>query len=211
MVGKFSDLLLPMPVPKKAREGWDQLAYTLDELIVDGKPATPPEMIRSIYEGVYQDYMRAKFKNADQREQDIEQLSNYSSRFTDPQEFLSQLSLLSGVDTGDKPAPEEQEKEAVTLTTAHQAKGLEWQAVFAIWVADGMFPHARAVEGSDQGLEEERRLFYVTVTRAKDELYLCYPVVNHQARDGDILMRPSRFISELPADLMEKWNVRGGW
>ncbi|MCA1964832.1 MAG: ATP-dependent helicase [Prosthecobacter sp.] len=211
MVGKFSDLLLPMPVPKKAREGWDQLAYTLDELIVDGKPATPPEMIRSIYEGVYQDYMRAKFKNADQREQDIEQLSNYSSRFTDPLEFLSQLSLLSGVDTGDKPAPEEQEKEAVTLTTAHQAKGLEWQAVFAIWVADGMFPHARAVEGSDQGLEEERRLFYVTVTRAKDELYLCYPVVNHQARDGDILMRPSRFISELPADLMEKWNVRGGW
>ncbi len=210
MTGKFSDLLIPMPVPKKARETWDQFAYTLDELIVDGKTTTPPEMIRSIYEGVYQDYMRAKFKNADQREQDLEQLSNYSSRFTDPLEFLSQLSLLSGVDTGDKP-DQEQDREAVTLTTAHQAKGLEWHSVFAIWVADGMFPHARAVEESDLGIEEERRLFYVTVTRAKDELYLCYPVINHQARDGDILMKPSRFITELPQDLMEKWNVRGGW
>jgi DNA helicase-2/ATP-dependent DNA helicase PcrA len=206
MTGKFSDLLIPMSVPKKARESWDQFAYTLDELIV----ATPPEMIRSIYEGVYEDYMRAKFKNAEQRQQDLEQLSNYSSRFTDPLEFLSQLSLLSGVDTENKPDPQ-QEKDAVTLTTAHQAKGLEWHTVFAIWLADGMFPHARAVEESDLGVEEERRLFYVTVTRAKDELYLCYPLINHQARDGDILMKPSRFISELSMDLMEKWNVRGGW
>lgn len=210
MPGKFSERLIPMPVPKKARETWDQFAYTLDELIVDGKIATPPEMIRSIYAGVYQDYMRTKFKNADQREQDLEQLSNYSSRFTDPLEFLSQLSLLSGVDTSDKPNSP-QDREAVTLTTAHQAKGLEWHSVFAIWIADGMFPHARAVEESDLGIEEERRLFYVTVTRAKDELYLCYPVINHQARDGDILMKPSRFITELPQDLMEKWNVRSGW
>lgn len=210
MTGKFSDLLIPMSVPKKARESWDQFAYTLDELIVEGKPVTPPEMIRSIYEGVYEDYMRAKFKNAEQRQQDLEQLSNYSSRFTDPLEFLSQLSLLSGVDTENKPDPQ-QDKDAVTLTTAHQAKGLEWHTVFAIWLADGMFPHARAVEESDLGVEEERRLFYVTVTRAKDELYLCYPLINHQARDGDILMKPSRFISELSMDLMEKWNVRGGW
>ncbi|GEP44123.1 ATP-dependent helicase [Brevifollis gellanilyticus] len=210
MTGKFSDLLIPMSVPKKARESWDQFAFTLDELIVEGKPVTPPEMIRSIYDGVYEDYMRAKFKNAEQRQQDLEQLSNYSSRFTDPLEFLSQLSLLSGVDTENKPDPQ-QDKDAVTLTTAHQAKGLEWHTVFAIWLADGMFPHARAVEESDLGVEEERRLFYVTVTRAKDELYLCYPLINHQARDGDLLMKPSRFISELSMDLMEKWNVRGGW
>jgi DNA helicase-2/ATP-dependent DNA helicase PcrA len=210
MTGKFSDLLLPMTVPKKARDSWEQFAYTLDELIVDGKTATPPEMIRSVYDGVYEDYMRAKFKNAEQRQQDLEQLSNYSSRFTDPLEFLSNLSLLSGVDTDNKPDQEE-ERDAVTLTTAHQAKGLEWHTVFAVWMADGMFPHARAVEESDLGLEEERRLFYVTVTRAKDELYLTYPVLNHQARDGDILMKPSRFITELDPELMEKWNVRSGW
>jgi len=211
MTGKFSDLMVPMSVPKKARESWDQFAYTLDELIVDGTPATPPEMIRSIVAGVYEDYMQAKFKNAEQRGQDLEQLGNYSMRFTDTLEFLSQLSLLSGVDTDNKPDRDAQEKDAVTLTTAHQAKGLEWHTVFAVWMADGMFPHARAVEESAAGLEEERRLFYVTVTRAKDELYLTYPVINHAARDGDILMRPSRFITELPTELMEKWNIRSGW
>lgn len=212
MTGLFSTLLIPMQVPKKARETWDQFAYTLDELVTDGRPAPPAQMIRSIMEGVYKDYMQAKFKNADQREQDLEQLSNYGVRFTDPLEFLSQLSLLSGVDTDNNPAQQPQEKDAVTLTTAHQAKGLEWQAVFAIWLADGMFPHARAVEESgDAGLEEERRLFYVTVTRAKDELYLTYPLINHAARDGDILMKPSRFITEVSNDLVEKWNVRSGW
>lgn len=210
MTGRFSDLLIPMTVPKKARASWDQFAYTLDELIVDGKIASPAEMICSIIEGVYKEYMQAKFKNAEQREQDLDQLSNFSSRFTDTLEFLSQLSLLSGVDTDNKPDQQE-EREAVTLTTAHQAKGLEWHTVFAVWLADGMFPHARAVEESELGLEEERRLFYVTVTRAKDELYLTYPVLNHQARDGDILMKPSRFITELDPELMEKWNVRSSW
>jgi len=211
MTGKFSDILIPMTVPKKARETWDQFAFTLDELIIDGIPQLPPAMIRSIYDGVYEDYMQAKFKNAEQRQQDLEQLSNYSVRFTDPLEFLSQLSLLSGVDTENKPDQQPQDRDAVTLTTAHQAKGLEWHTVFAVWLADGMFPHARAIEESDAGLEEERRLFYVTVTRAKDELYLTYPLLNHQARDGDILMKPSRFITELPMELMEKWNIRSGW
>ena len=212
MTGTFSEVLLPMNVPKKARETWDQLAYTLDELMADGKPAAPPMMIRSIVEGVYDDYMKAKFKNADQRAQDLEQLSNFSDRFTDTLEFLSQLSLLSGVDTSDKPDAQPQDRDAVTLTTAHQAKGLEWHSVFAVWLADGMFPHKRAIEdGGDTALEEERRLFYVTVTRAKDNLHLTYPVLNHAARDGDILMKPSRFITELPQDILEKWNVRGGW
>lgn len=213
MSGKFSDLLIPMTVPKKARATWDQLAYTLDELIdSQGVPVFPHLMIRSIVEGVYEEYMKAKFKNFDQRMQDLEQLSNYGSRFTDTLEFLSQLSLLSGVDTDNNPAQQPEEKDAVTLTTTHQAKGLEWQAVFVVWMADGMFPHSRAIEdGGDQALEEERRLFYVAVTRAKDELYLTYPLINHQARDGDILMKPSRFISELPVELWEKWNVRSGW
>jgi DNA helicase-2/ATP-dependent DNA helicase PcrA len=169
-------------------------------------------MIRSIVEGVYEDYMKTKFKNYEQRQQDLEQLSNFSDRFTDPLEFLSQLSLLSGVDTDNKPDQQPQDRDAVTLTTGHQAKGLEWKVVFAIWLADGMFPHKRAIdEGGDTALEEERRLFYVTVTRAKDELYLTYPVINHQARDGDIMMRPSRFITDLPKDLVEVWNVKSGW
>lgn len=214
MSSNFSSVLLPLKVPKKAKTTWEQFAYTLDELIdKEGKVAAPAQMIRSITDGVYEDYMKAKFKNYEQRQQDLEQLSNFSDRFTDPLEFLSQLSLLSGVDTDNKPAQQaQQDRDAVTLTTGHQAKGLEWNIVFAVWLADGMFPHKRAIdEGGDAALEEERRLFYVTVTRAKDELYLTYPVINHQARDGDIMMRPSRFITDLPKDLMEVWNVKSGW
>ncbi len=213
MPASFSEILLPLKVPKKAKETWDQVAYVLDEMIgAEGRPAAPALMIRSIVEGVYEDYMKTKFKNYEQRQQDLEQLSNFSDRFTDPLEFLSQLSLLSGVDTDNKPDQQPQDRDAVTLTTGHQAKGLEWKVVFAIWLADGMFPHKRAIdEGGDTALEEERRLFYVTVTRAKDELYLTYPVINHQARDGDIMMRPSRFITDLPKDLVEVWNVKSGW
>jgi DNA helicase-2/ATP-dependent DNA helicase PcrA len=213
MTGTFSEVLLLLKVPKKAKSTWEQFAYTLDELIdKEGKPVAPAFMIRSIVEGVYEDYMKAKFKNYEQRQQDLEQLSNFSDRFTDSLEFLSQLSLLSGVDTDNKPDQQAQDRDAVTLTTGHQAKGLEWNVVFAVWLADGMFPHKRAIdEGGDSALEEERRLFYVTVTRAKDELYLTYPVINHQARDGDIMMRPSRFITDLPKDLVEEWKVRSGW
>lgn len=204
------DVLHGLKVPKKATETWEQFAWTLEELVdADGKLMPPAMMIHSVVEGVYEDYMKTKFDNYEQRLQDLEQLSSFSERFQDVTEFLSNLALLSGVDTDKKPAQDPSEKEAVTLTTAHQAKGLEWGAVFAIWLAEGMFPHSRAVE--EGGEEEERRLFYVTVTRAKDELYLTYPLIWHQARDGDILQRPSRFLADLDDDLYEQWNVRSLW
>jgi DNA helicase-2/ATP-dependent DNA helicase PcrA len=208
----FAALLLKLKVPKKAQKVWEQTAWTLDELIgKDGVPVIPGRMIRSVVEGVYEDYMKSKFKNADQRGQDIEQLEEYSARFESTEEFLSQLALLSGLDTDESPKqPESAEVEdAVTLTTVHQAKGLEWHAVFAIWLADGMFPNARVVDGGGlEAIEEERRLFYVTLTRARDELYLTCPMVNFQARDGNIMVRLSRFVEELPEELMEVWNVR---
>lgn len=208
--GAFSDHLLKLKVPRKAAKVWEQTCYTLDELLdAEGKPQPPAAMIRSVMEGVYEDYMRVKFKNYEQRRQDLEQLDNYSARFNDAGEFLSQLALVSGVDTDERPDTAPQDRESVTLTTAHQAKGLEWSAVFAVWLSQGMFPNSRAREsGGEAGLEEERRLFYVTVTRAKDELYLTYPAMFFQARDGNVLQRPSEFIADLPEDLMEKWNVR---
>lgn len=211
VTGGFSETMLGFSVPKKARETWDQFAYTLDELVnAEGQPVAPSAMIHSIVEGVYADYMKAKFKNAEQRGQDLDQLSAFSTRYQDTLEFLSQLALLSGVDTDNNPAQQPTEKDAVTLTTAHQAKGLEWNVVFAVWLADGMFPHNRAIsEGGEEALDEERRLFYVTVTRAKDELYLTYPMINHAARDGDFMQQRSRFIAEIDHQLVEEWNVRG--
>jgi DNA helicase-2/ATP-dependent DNA helicase PcrA len=96
----------------------------------------------------------------------------------------------------------------VTLTSVHQAKGLEWKIVFIVWLADGMFPSSRSLE-RDDALEEERRLFYVAVTRARDELYLTYPNLRLNAGYGEMLQRPSRFLSEVPKALLEEWQV--GW
>lgn len=205
----FAEELLQLNPPKKAAKTWEQFAYTLSELVDSkGKAMAPSHMIRSVVEGVYEDYMHAKFKNSEQRGQDLEQLANYSTQFSDVTEFLSQLSLLTGVDTDQSANAAVRDTEAVTLTTAHQAKGLEWKVVFAVWLAENMFPNKRVIDdGGPEELEEERRLFYVTVTRAKDELYLTYPTIHLQARDGDTLMRPSRFIKELPNELMEGWKV----
>ena len=130
-------------------------------------------MIRIILEAIYDDYLQAKYANYEQRRDDLTSLESYARTFESPIDFLSQLSLMATADTESTRAPD-QETEKITLSTIHQAKGLEWRAVFVIWLADGMFPSSRSLESAD-AIEEERRLFYVAVTRAKDELYLTYP------------------------------------
>ena len=155
----------------------------------------------------------------DNRRQDLDQLGRYSDGFEDVGEFLGQLALLAGVDGEPTKGAEKQDRsEALTLSSVHQAKGLEWRVVFIIWLTDGMFPNARVIEEDDDegsGLEEERRLFYVAVTRAKDELYLLYPQMWPSSRSGDIMQRPSRFLDDFPAGLVEEWQVGGstglGW
>lgn len=213
-VESFSKVLLEFSVPAKARPGWEQLAYTLDELVTpDGNPKPPSPMMPSILGGVYEDYMRTKFTNFDNRRQDLLQLERYAARFDDLEEFLSQLSLLAGQDTLSA-TQEEPDKEAVCLSSVHQAKGLEWKAVFCVWLADGKFPSNRVLDDDDEnneGLEEERRLFYVAVTRARDELYLTYPLIWQGAFDGEVLQRPSRFLEDIPTELIEEWNVGTVW
>jgi len=207
----FAALMASFKLPKKAEKHWAQLCHTLDELAPGGQLARPSEMIFSVLEGVYDDYMRGSFDNYESRRQDIEQLMMYGTTFDDILEFLAQLSLMGAVDGEPSGRREETVSEAVTLSSIHQAKGLEWKAVFIIWLADGMFPNSRVVDGGDPAaLEEERRLFYVALTRAKDELYLLYPQLNPRSYTGDIIQRPSRFLDDFPAELVEEWQV-GGW
>ncbi len=98
------------------------------------------------------------------------------------------------------------EDEKVVLSSVHQAKGLEWDVVFVIWLADGYFPSSRSLK-SLENEEEERRLFYVAVTRARDELYLCYPIMNQKTYTESFIMKPSRFIRELKEECYERWEV----
>jgi DNA helicase-2/ATP-dependent DNA helicase PcrA len=209
---KWSDILLGYPVPKKAAKHWQQFCYTLDELNPNGEFASPSEMIFSVLEGIYDDYLKESFENYESRRADIEQLIQYGGSFEDVLEFLSQLSLMSTTDgepTGDK---SELDDDKVTLSSIHQAKGLEWKAVFLIWLVDGQFPNGRILEADDEAaFEEERRLFYVALTRAKDELYLTYPMLNPKSYTGDILCRPSRFLDDFPKEMVETWNVGNEW
>ncbi len=210
-LGRFSDILIPIKVPPKARKDWDQLAYTLDELInAEGALVAPAMMMKSVLDGVYEEYLSTTFDNAEQRRQDIEQFMRFGAKFTDVNELLSELSLLSGPEQTDAQQP--RDAESVCLSSIHQAKGLEWRVVFVIWLTESMFPNPRAIEsGGQSALEEERRLFYVAVTRAKDQLYLTYPKTWQKAYDGDIWQSPSMFLAEVPRHAMEEWNIGRGF
>ena len=161
-------------------------------------------MIRIILEAIYDDYLQAKYANYEQRRDDLTSLESYARTFEAPVDFLSQLSLMATAETESIRGPD-QETERITLSTIHQAKGLEWRAVFVIWLTDGMFPSSRSLESVDS-IEEERRLFYVAVTRAKDELYLTYPAYWPGGSVDNRLQRPSRFLKEIPHDLVEEWS-----
>ena len=202
----FGERLLAMNVPAKAKKMWPQLAHTLDEIAPGGEPNPPSEMITSIVEAIYDDYAKVNFANYELRREDLDQLAVFARQFNDVHEFLSQLALISNVDAEATPV-QTNEKEAVNLSTVHQAKGLEFHTVFVIWLTDGMFPSSRSLNTRD-ALEEERRLFYVAITRARDELYLTYPHMRLVGGYGDAFQRPSRFLQEIPNELVEDWHVR---
>jgi DNA helicase-2/ATP-dependent DNA helicase PcrA len=205
-ISSWCERLLPMPVPAKSKKSWEQLAHTLEEIAPAGQPNMPSEMITSVVEAIYDDYAKVNFTNYELRREDLNQLAIFARQFKDVHEFLSQLALISNVDA--EAAPNQiGDKEAVSLSSVHQAKGLEFHTVFVIWLTDGMFPSNRSLDTRD-ALEEERRLFYVAITRARDELYLTYPQMRLSGGYGDVFQRPSRFLQEIPNDLVEDWQVR---
>ncbi|MEP6685940.1 MAG: UvrD-helicase domain-containing protein [Verrucomicrobiota bacterium] len=202
----WGDRLRAMQVSSKSKKSWEQLAHTLDEIAPGGQPNPPSEMITSVVEAIYDDYAKANFTNYELRREDLNQLAAFARQFKDVHEFLSQLALISNVDA--EPALDQSgDNEAVNLSSVHQAKGLEYHTVFVIWLTDGMFPSTRSLETRD-AIEEERRLFYVAITRARDELYLTYPHMRLNAGYGDVFQRPSRFLREIPTQLLEDWQVR---
>ena len=201
----FGERLLAMNVPAKSKKMWTQLAHTLDEIAPGGEPNPPSEMITSVVEAIYDDYAKVNFANYQLRREDLDQLAVFARQFKDVHEFLSQLALISNVDAEAAPA-QNADKEAINLSSVHQAKGLEFHTVFVIWLTDGMFPSSRSLDTST-ALEEERRLFYVAITRARDELYLTYPQMRLSGGYGDVFQRPSRFLQEIPNDLVEDWQV----
>jgi DNA helicase-2/ATP-dependent DNA helicase PcrA len=99
---------------------------------------------------------------------------------------------------------EDKEDEFVSLSTIHSAKGLEWHSVFIMHLVEGFFPSSRSIEKIET-LEEERRLMYVASTRAKQNLFITYPMNLFDREAGTTLSKPSRFISEIDSELAEGW------
>lgn len=193
-------------VPAKASVAWAQVAATLSQIETAPVVNEPGRMIRLIVEAFYEEYAHDTFPNATTRLEDLEQLAAYATQFSSVTEFLTQLSLLNNVE-----AEAEQrantDDERVRLSTVHQAKGLEFQIVFVIMLGDGLFPSGRSME-HPESQEEERRLFYVAVTRAKDELYLSYPLLRIAPGQGMTWLSKSRFLNEISSDLLDEWNLK---
>jgi DNA helicase-2/ATP-dependent DNA helicase PcrA len=197
----FGEILRRAKPPARAAKIWEQLAATLDEIAPARAPIAPDRAIEVVMEAVYEDYMQAEFANFENRREDLRTLTGYARQFTSTEDFLAQVALLTNVDG--TATRRDSETDRVILSSVHQAKGLEWRAVFVIWLTEGMFPGSRSLEKPD-ALEEERRLFYVAVTRGRDHLHLTYPLVRLNSNYGDPFQRRSRFLAELPTHLLDK-------
>jgi DNA helicase II / ATP-dependent DNA helicase PcrA len=194
-------------LPKKAAVSWAQLTATVAQLESPQLRKSPAQMIHLVLEAMYEEYAGAQFENYEARMEDLQQLGQYAQGYSSIENFLADLSLMSNVEAEEEKPAEPAEDDFVRLSTVHQAKGLEFGVVFVVMLCEGLFPSARAGD-DEEHLEEERRLFYVAVTRAKNELYLSYPMV--RASRGQILERqqPSRFIDEIPNELVDLCPIR---
>jgi DNA helicase-2/ATP-dependent DNA helicase PcrA len=218
----FVNTLLKPPAPAsgpdpfarlRTSQNWQKFIVLLEMLVQEENRNNPTKQIEIILNNGYEQYLQENYENADLRIEDLKGLAAYASRYKSTEDFLSELALLS-TERFAEPQPlggEDlveggEEDELLTLTSVHQAKGLEWKAVFIIWAAEGKFPSPRSLKELDSE-EEERRLWYVALTRAKDELYLTYPLLMTDYNRQTVLQKPSRFIMEVPAALFEIWNL----
>ncbi len=131
------------------------------------------------------------------RLRDLEQLELIASRYKSRRRMLLELTLDPPSSTQDLAGPPHLDDDYLVLSTIHSAKGLEWDAVYVIHAADGYIPSDMAT-GTDEEIEEERRLFYVALTRAKNWLYVCFPLRYYQSRFGDLhgFAQRTRFLPE---------------
>lgn len=155
------------------------------DLLQKGNDSTIPGKINFFLKNFYHHYLDFSFENARERKNDLKRLLEISLKYENLEEMIADFSLSEDFQK------EEKNKNAVVLSTVHQAKGLEWETVFVISLKEGSFPHSKSIE--DDLLEEERRLFYVAVTRCKENLFLTYPLYDFREKE---IANPSRFLEE---------------
>ncbi|HZZ18946.1 MAG TPA: ATP-dependent helicase [Opitutaceae bacterium] len=195
-------------VPKDARVDWEALVASLKQVYEAMQTGKPAATVETAIDGWYGDYLKGAYADYQDRLDELTALVGFAQKYDEMQDFLAQILLLNS-ETSDRSA--DPDMEAMKLTTVHQAKGLEYDVVFVIGLADGQFPGRRSIEAGD--VEEERRLFYVSVTRARNELYLSYPKIASRPGPGGLMLTPSRFLQELSPDLYQQLRIKRvqGW
>ncbi len=201
--------LAAFDAPQLNKMDWKRFC-TLIEKLAD--PATPWAGQAGLVREWYKPQMERLYEAAFSRAGDIEQLEKLSSQYPTRERFLTELTLDPPAVTGDQSGMATKDEEYVVLSTIHSAKGQEWDYVYVLNVADGNFPSEFAA-GKPELLEEERRLLYVAMTRARNELHLCAPLkyqVTQQAKDGDrhVYGAKSRFMTDKVLDTFEKTTYR---
>jgi DNA helicase-2/ATP-dependent DNA helicase PcrA len=180
------DAFTHLIAPPRARDAHRSLAAMLRQLrgvtnrdgdTAGAKVASDIAAVRAIYDSV----LKEKYDRPEARLADLDQLRTIAAGYPSRTSFLAALALDPPSSTQDLAGGSESESDALILSTVHSAKGKEWKAVFVIWAVDGWFPSSKAVEDPDE-LEEERRLMYVALTRAKDELAVIYPMQVYGSR-----------------------------
>ncbi|MEZ0343606.1 MAG: UvrD-helicase domain-containing protein [Caldimicrobium sp.] len=166
----------------------------------------PSEILSRIWEYYEPLFQRIYYEDYNRRVKDIEGLFSLAERFETLDEFLSEL-LLEPIEITDY-EKEDIDEAPLILSTIHSAKGLEWHTVFIISLIEGRFPSFHSLENEEE-LEEERRLFYVAVTRAREKLYLISPLMVYLPGEGKVFAKPSRFIKEIPPSLYREISING--
>ena len=196
--------------PPRARAAHGSLVSLLEDLRTglsadEAKVAADIARVRLLYDNI----LRERYDKAQPRLSDLDQLQTIAAGYPDRATFLSALALEPPQATQDLAgASSPDDNDCLVLSTAHSAKGKEWEAVFLIWAVDGWFPSARCL-GSDEETDEERRLMYVAMTRAKNYLSVTYPLNAYSSRRGSdySLDQLSRFIDRGVRDRMERIAV----
>ncbi|MBI4341448.1 MAG: ATP-dependent helicase [Candidatus Omnitrophica bacterium] len=194
-------------LPPAAQPAFRRFQQDLRALRAAADDRDPAQVVAAVMDTAYPEYLRAKYDGAASRLEDIQQLAVFAKPYRTLNGLLSELVLLGELYGQEVTGAGSRDTEQLVLSSIHQAKGLEWKVVFVIRMSEGSFPSEAALR-EESGEEEERRIFYVATTRAKDELYITHPLMDFSLRGGGTLMlQPSRFLREIRFTLYEQGQL----
>lgn len=192
-------------LPSNKSQSLTPLFNTLGQLR-DYSTTKKPEEIVSAIINYYRPILKDKYDDFSKREKDLDHFEYLSTQYSNLEDFISDLALEPPDASVEGMYKKNSDDEALTISTIHSAKGLEWDSVFIIGAVDGRFPSAYSFN-SEEEMDEELRLMYVATTRAKNNLYITYPVDMYDYSMNMVLSKPSRFLDGIPDDILERWDI----